>query len=164
MAISVRSGDIAAVEADALITAINSGGTWFGGIDRVIVRRSGGHFHNEAASRILVDGDAFLVAGPPAPGSFRNVVFVVDDLKRPLQDIVLAGLRAAASAGCETVSLPAIRMGVMQGVVERSKEEAAASLVAGVNDFTREADRELDVTIVVYNDPEAVAQFRKLIA
>jgi O-acetyl-ADP-ribose deacetylase (regulator of RNase III) len=34
--LSVISGDIAQVKSDAIITAINSGGAWFGGIDRVI--------------------------------------------------------------------------------------------------------------------------------
>lgn len=36
--VSVVSGDVARVKADALITAINSGGMWFGGIDGVINR------------------------------------------------------------------------------------------------------------------------------
>lgn len=157
MKVAVRSGDIGAVEADALITAINSSRAGFGGIDGVIMRRSGTHFHAHAAKRHLEDGDAFLVAGPPAPGSFRHVVFVVDDLKRPLAHIVLAGLQVATHAKCKTVSMPAIRMGVMRGMFERSDAVAAAELAFGIREFTRNPGSVKELNVVVYQDPAVFA-------
>jgi hypothetical protein len=126
-----------------------------------VILRCSRHFHTQAARRPLEDGDAFLVAGPPTPGSFRHVVFVVDDLKCPLAHIVLAGLRAAASAGCKRVSMPAIRMGVMRGVVERSDAEAATEaateLAFGIREFSRNPGCVNELTVVVYQDPAVLA-------
>src|SRR3990167_1163934 len=110
--ISVVSGDIARVKADALITAINSGGAWFGGIDGVISRAAGDLFHAQAGAAMpLTDGQTVVAHsnGRAHKGAFTNVVFVVDDLRRPLREVVQSGLRAAADAGAQSVSLPTIR-------------------------------------------------------
>lgn len=156
MEVRVLEGDIASIEADALITAINSGGMWFGGIDRVIADVAGDMFHSQAAQRFidLVDG-ATIVASATCPhsGRFDNVVFVVDDLQRPLHDIVMAGLRAADKAGFKSVTLPTIRMGVMLGAVENSTEEAVREMALGVKASVRSLKNLESVTFVVYANP-----------
>ena len=155
MKISVTSGDISRTPSDALITAINSGGAWFGGIDGVIMRAAGPMFHDQASRAMpLEDGKAVIAKGGQHDGSFRNVVFVVDDLQRPLREIVLAGLLGAESAGFATVTLPTIRMGVMLGVVEKSLDEALSEMAAGVKAFlTKQPKAVQSITFVVYNDP-----------
>ena len=154
----IQSGDIAKVEADALITAINSGGLWFGGIDRVIQGVAGNLFHNQAKkANPLTDGKAIIaMRGNTAHrGAFTNVVFVVDDLQQPLRNIIYAGLRAASNSGFKTVTLPAIRMGVMLGVVEHSKQEAVDEMIAGIKKFQQERSDGLKrITLVVYGDTE----------
>ena len=155
--VSVVSGDIARVDVDALITAINSGGMWFGGIDGVINRAAGGLFHSQAqAAMPLTHGQTVIASsdGHAHDGAFTNVVFVVDDLQGPLHEIVRNGLKAASDAGFTSVSLPTVRLGVMLGAVEKSVEEAVQEMVKGVTVFLAEnPDTSLEgITFVVYND------------
>ncbi len=159
VSVSVVSGDIAKVNADALITAINSGGLWFGGIDGVINRVAGNLFHSQAAKAMpLIDGQTVVAYryGNSHRGAFANVVFVIDDLERPLHEVVYSGLRAASDAGFKSVSLPTIRMGVMLGNVEKGTKEAVREMTDGVTKFLSEnANTPLEsITFVVHNDKE----------
>jgi len=78
---SVVQGDISRIESDALITAINSGGMWFGGIDGVIQRSANNMFHSQATSQMPLEDCQSVVAMQNSThnGAFKNVVFVVDD-------------------------------------------------------------------------------------
>jgi len=40
----VIDGDVTSVKADAVVTLINSGGAWFGGVDGAIMRVAGMHY------------------------------------------------------------------------------------------------------------------------
>ena len=104
----------------------------------------------------LHDGQTIvaLKQGRVHGGAFVNVVFVVDDLQRPLHEIVYNGLKAASDAGFKSVSLPTIRMGVMLGVVEKSTEEAVEEMAKGVTKFIAEnVNTSLkNITFVVHND------------
>jgi O-acetyl-ADP-ribose deacetylase len=152
----VHSGDIAEIPVDALITAVNSGGMWYGGIDGVIERAAGNQFHRQAAAKMPLEHGQTVVARATSAhrGKWRDVVFVVDDLQGPLGSIVERALTAASTAGYETVSLPAIRTGVMLGVVEKTAAQAVQELLAGVQRF---ADREetciREVHFCVFRDP-----------
>lgn len=155
--ISVVSGDIARISSDALVTAINSGGMWFGGIDGVINRAAGNLFHAQARKkRPLKDGQTILARsnGHAHDGAFKNVVFVVDDLQQPLRQVVYNGLKAASDAGFAKVSLPTIRMGVMLGAVEKSLDEAVSEMAMGVRKFLADSPETTlkSITFVVYND------------
>lgn len=154
--VTVVSGDISKVKADALITAINSGGVWFGGIDGVIGRVAGNLFHSQAGNKMpLRDGQTVVAYGNiNNRGAFANVVFVVDDLERPLHEIVYDGLKAASVAGFTTVTLPTVRMGVMLGVVEKSTEQAVQEMAKGVKRFLDDysATSIKSITFVVYSD------------
>jgi O-acetyl-ADP-ribose deacetylase (regulator of RNase III) len=155
----VISGDISSVNADALITAVNSSGMWFGGIDGVINRVAGDLFHSQAKKAMpLQDGQTIIAHsnGHAHSGAFTNVVFVIDDLERPLRQVIYNGLKAASDSGFKKVSLPTVRMGVMLGVVEKSIDEAVDEMSNGVLEFfEKNPDTSLeDITFVVYNDPD----------
>ena len=106
--ITVSEGDVTNVPSNALITAINSGGMWFGGIDRAIQRSASNMFHSQAAEqKPLIDGEViYAPALDGHRGLFGSVIFVIDDLQRPLREIVLTGLQEAERRKCTTVSLP----------------------------------------------------------
>ena len=120
--VSVTSEDITMEDADALITAINSSGMWFGGIDGAIQRVAGNQYHKQASMMELNDLNVIIARGDRGnhSGHFDNVIFVVDDLKSELHDVIFCGLYAADEAGFRLVTIPAIRTGVMLGVVEKS--------------------------------------------
>lgn len=156
MDIKVLEGDIAQVESDAIITAINSFREWNGGIDKAIRRVAGMHFHDQiTATMVLRQNDTMLATGEPHRGKFRHVVFVVDDLQDHLSEVVLSGLLTAASIGFTSVTLPTIRMGLMIGKVEKSVEDAINQMCFAVEKFVREnPDTTLtSITFVVYDDP-----------
>lgn len=155
--VSVVSGDIARVDSDALVTAINSVGMWFGGIDGVISRVAGSLFHAQAGGAMpLKDGQTVIARsnGHDHDGAFKNVVFVVDDLQQPLRQVIYNGLKTASEAGFAKVSLPTIRMGVMLGEVEKSLDEAVSEMATGIRKFLTDYPKTpvQDIIFVVYND------------
>lgn len=157
--INVISGDISKVKSDALITAINSGGMWFGGIDSVIKQCAGNLFHRQAAEKSLEHGMTVNTKGDISnEGSFTNVVFVVDDLRGPLGDIIYNGLMSTSDSGYSSVTLPTIRMGVMLGAVEKTSAEAIQQMIDGVQRFvTKNPHTSIkDITFVVYQDEAIV--------
>ena len=91
-------GDITQIPTDAIMTAINSGGLWFGGIDGAIQRVAGNHYHAQAAEAMPLSDLQTVVARGNASkhmGKFNDVVFVVDDLESSLDKVVYTGLEAA---------------------------------------------------------------------
>lgn len=164
--VSVVQGDIAEVRAQALITAINSSGMWFGGIDGVIQRCAGSQYHDQAGAAMpLEDGQTVVVKQKwQHKGRFFDVVFVVDDLVQPLRNIVAAGLRTADARGYESVMLPTIRMGVMRGAVEKTIEETVGQMVKGIGSVLDEATNLQSITIVVYNDAKTQKLLEKTVA
>ena len=142
MKIKAVSGDLTQTPSDAIITAVNSGGMWFGGIDAAIQRVAGMLFHQQVQKALpLRHGDTVVAKanGTKHGGSFSNVVFVIDDLQGPLHEVIRNGLTAAAKAGFKSVCLPTIRMGVMLGQVEKTTEKAVNEMVEGVRMFKKQS-------------------------
>ncbi len=136
MQVRVVDGDIAAQPAGALITAINSGGMWFGGIDGVIMRHAGEQFYAQAADALFANRSTKTVVAKQRGwhhGNFADVVFVIDDLDEALNVVVRRGLTAASEAGYTTVSMPLIRFGVMRDVggTAQSKIDDIAMAIEG---------------------------------
>ena len=154
--IKVESGDITSKKGDCLITAINSGGMWFGGIDGAIRRSKGNIFHHTLAEKgDLTDGKAFFIPGTSDPKSFENVIFVIDDLKLKLHEIIFNGLQKAENMEQETVLLPTLRMGVMLGVIEKSEDEALDEMKKGIDLFKKTNPFHVkEVIFSVYDNPE----------
>ena len=86
------------------------------------------------------------------------MVFVIDDLEGPVDEIIYNGLVAASKKGFASVTLPAVRMGVMLGKVEKTPVETVRKIGEGLNRFIDdygETTTIKKVTFVVYNDPNA---------
>lgn len=165
--VQIVSGDITQQPADALITAINSEGMWFGGIDGAIQRVAGSMFHAQARNAApLVDGAALLAGSIDGHrGKFANVIFIIDDLRQPLRNIVSAGLQKAEESRFAEITLPTIRTGVMAGVVEPTVEAALDEMVSAIKAFMATDPKYVrSITIVVYNDAHAERYLAKQLA
>lgn len=160
-------GDITQISTPAIMTAINSGGLWFGGVDGAIQRISGNHYHAQALAHMpLKDLDVVIAKGGKTKhsGKFKDVVFVVDDLESPLQNVVYTGLEAVHNESYNKVLIPSMRMGVMLGVVEKTPQEAVDRMNKGVRKFADKygANTQLNnLTFVVYNDQKTMSLLEK---
>jgi O-acetyl-ADP-ribose deacetylase (regulator of RNase III) len=153
--VKVVLGDITRVDADGLILGINSEGSWCGGVDRAIYASSGEQFHRQAAPILIgaPDGEVAIArAQQPHDGAFRSVVFVADNLRLSLYQILLTGLRAADQAGMASVTIPALRMGVMMDY-GGPPEQKVLEMAQAVLDFQVEDHQIRDISFVVYGDP-----------
>jgi O-acetyl-ADP-ribose deacetylase (regulator of RNase III) len=156
------SGDITMIDSDAIITAINSGRLWFGGIDGAIRKVAGNIYHVQVPNVELTDLDIIIARGDHNnhKGKFDNVVFVVDDLRSELSDVIAIGLEEADTAGFKKVTIPAIRTGVMLGAVEKSLEQVADEYMKGIMRYVdrKRVNREVPgihtIIFVTYNNPK----------
>jgi len=164
--IKIVEGDITRVKAEALITAINSGGLWFGGIDGAIQRAAGNTYHSQVAAQDLSDLMTVVAKGTSEghQGEFDNVVFVVDDLQSSLNQVVFKGLEAAGNAGFKSVTIPAIRTGVMLGAREKSLKEVADKFHLGVENYLEAHPNTSlrEITFVIYNNSGFLELLRKI--
>lgn len=173
-AVDIIEGNVVEVEADALIAPINSFGMWMGGMNSAIRDVAGGMFHGQVIEAGMKGPFDTVVAKHREThrGRFNDVVFVRDDLEKPLREIVAAGLKAANDAGYEKVSMPALRTGVMRGQVERTLEQVANETVIGLKKLTDGSmlpGRELKLRrliITIFNQSEVydafAAEFRRV--
>lgn len=157
--IAVQDGDITKIRADAILTAINSGGMWFGGIDGAIQRVAGGLYHSQAQQAMpLYDLQTVVAKGNRTRhyGFFDDVVFIVDELASPLDQVLYNGLEASHNEAYKNILVPTMRMGVMAGVRE-SPEEAVQKMGEGLKRFMDNYAHKIrleDITFVVYNDAQ----------
>lgn len=137
------SGDITQVKCDAIITAINAGGAWFGGIDRAIYNAAGTMYHSQIKKEDLYELNFIVARGDHNNhrGKFDNVVFVVDELECPLRSVIASGLEGAHAAGFKNVAIPSIRTGVMINMVERGFEDVVNEYVEGVKIYLNSYER-----------------------
>lgn len=163
MDIDVFDGDIMHVPVDAIITAVNSSGMWFGGMDGLLMQAAGKQFHDQVANALSRDHHTqtvVAVSRQPHLAYFDRVVFVIDDLDEPLNVVVRRGLNAASAAGIKRVALPLIRFGVMVevGGTRQSKIHDIAMAIQG--QATDVANYLESLTVVVYGDLELSAMLR----
>jgi len=160
----VVGGDITQIPTDAIMTAINSEGIWFGGIngtDGAIRRVAGNHYHAQAGAKMpLSDLQTIVAKGGTKyhQGKFNDVVFVVDDLQSSLEQVIYKGLETANQEGYYKLLLPAIRMGVMAGIVEKTSEEVILRIKNGIDAFMSKYGKSTqleDITFVIYGNIEA---------
>jgi O-acetyl-ADP-ribose deacetylase (regulator of RNase III) len=163
--VKVLQGDITQIPADGIMTTVNSGGAWYGALDRAISRVAGGMYHGQLDPGNLKDGQVVVAGQSGHTGAnFKDVVFVVDDLQQPLGNLVYQGLKSADEAGLKSVNLPAFRTGVMAGAME-SKEEAVKATAEAIRRFQAENPSSLkDIQVVVHRDPELAKQFERALA
>lgn len=160
----VTQGDITQIPTDAIMTAVNSKGLWYGGVDGAIYRVAGSQYHAQARKAMPLSDLQTVVARGDAlkhKGKFDDVVFVVDDLKSSLDQVVYSGLETAHHERYGQLLIPAMRMGVMAGAVERTPEETVVKLAQGIQRFMQGYGKQTkleNLTIVVYKDPNAINQ------
>jgi len=137
--IQIVSGDITKIDADCIITPINSRKNWDGGIDRAIYAVAGEMYHDQIRKTHLENLFSAVVLGNRKThrGKFDHVVFVVDDLRSKAREVINKGLEAANEAGFETVLIPAIRTGVFLGIIEKTPDEIASEYILGTLRFLR---------------------------
>jgi O-acetyl-ADP-ribose deacetylase (regulator of RNase III) len=137
--IQIVSGDITKIDADCIITPINSQKNWDGGIDRAIYAVAGEMYHDQIRKTHLENLFSAVVLGSRKThrGKFDHVVFVVDDLRLKAREVINKGLETANGAGFEAVLIPAIRTGVFLGIIERTPDEIANEYILGILRFLR---------------------------
>ncbi|HAZ07990.1 MAG TPA: hypothetical protein DCZ01_05565 [Elusimicrobia bacterium] len=161
--VEILDGDISQVKAHGLISAVQLSGFCRGGINAMLERVGGPGFGRQvSAATPLRDGQTLLVRGDSEnKGRFENVVFVADDMRRPLRELVSLGLKAADAAGLTQVSLPALRAGWNFGFLEKTYEQVVSETVKGVNSFL--AGRPANVkkiSLVVHSNPRLLDLMR----
>ncbi|MCX6710124.1 MAG: hypothetical protein NTV63_04215 [Candidatus Woesearchaeota archaeon] len=170
----VVQGDITQIPTDAIMTAINSKGAWYGGVDRAIQRVAGNQYHSRASEAMpLSDLQTVIAKGDASKhgGKFNDVVFVVDDLESSLDKVVYAGLEAAHKEGYGQLLIPAMRTGKVTEIIEelpsamkivakekiigKTPEETIARLSQGIERFMHDYENQTkleNLTIVLYKD------------
>ncbi len=164
--VNVKMGDIINEEADAIITLINPQKAWFGGVDYAIMSAADEMYHQVPAAMELHDGQVIIAEGDHQKhhGMFNNVIFVVDDRKRPLNELVFTALQEAHNSKFKSVSLPVMRTGVMLGAVEPDKISTIKEMVIGIKNFHKKYSAQLEINIVVFNDEEAFLLLNKMLS
>ena len=158
MKVQVTSGDITAVPVDAIVTLINSGGLWFGGVDRAISSVAGDLYHRQARAEMPLRNQQVVVAKGDHElhlGDFDDVIFVVDDLEGPVGPLVTSALEAAKERGYKRVAFPAMRTGVMLGVYpgEPDARTTVQAIAKAIHDFyTENQALEMIVYFIVYSN------------
>jgi len=163
--VRVVRGDLMKTPAKALVTPINSGGPglWNGKVDRVIMGTVGTGYHQQLNRKLPQFGDLKTVVarGTKQRGrnAFEHVVFVGDNLQSSLKKVVCSGLECASRAGFSSVSMPAMRMGVMRGAVERTTQDTMNGMVQGIKRYAAKVGASgtvRDVTIVVHSSQDTI--------
>lgn len=166
--IFVKSGNIVMEEVDAIITLINSEKEWFGGVDKAIMSVANQQFHQVPASMELHDRQVILARGNHQHrqhlGLFNDVVFVVDDLIRPLNELVFTALQEARNFKFKSIALPVMRTGEMLGAVEPDKTSAIKQMVIGIRNFRQKYPAALKINIVVFRDEEAFQLLNQMLS
>lgn len=107
--VTLEFGEIDGIKGDTLLATINSWGPWTNGVNAALLESAETHFHDQIPSSGLRHLDAFQSLGDPSLNlSFNDVVFVVDDEKSGLADVVLTGLKFADEQLAKTVILPMV--------------------------------------------------------
>jgi O-acetyl-ADP-ribose deacetylase (regulator of RNase III) len=74
-------------------------------------------------------------------------------------------LKAADEAGIKSVSLPAMRTGVMMGVVEKTAQATVDEMAAGVRAFAEAGPKSIkNIKFGVYNNPDIEERLFKALA
>lgn len=153
--VNVVSGNITTVVSQALITAINPRGMWFGGVDMAIERSSGNMFHHQASMAMPLENGQIIFAPKTGPhnGKFDGVLFVVDSLTTPIYDLLLPVFKEADRLGLKSVSVHPIGISVMDEHPE-SQVEAFEGLLKAIIDIIESKPVNLqEINVVIYNSP-----------
>ncbi len=125
-----EKGDFTKEPSDAIIMPISSSRMWSGGADNMLRRTGGQSFYDQLAKEELTDSKTVVARGPV----FRHVIFIVDDLKTSIGELVQKGLAAADAEEFATVTLPDMRV-TTRNVVRKTMAELHAEMIAGAQAY-----------------------------
>lgn len=125
---------------EAIVTLINPVGDWFGGVDRAIKGVAGNQYHNQARMYLATTGlkDKQVIIAKKKEihgGFFQDVIFVVDDLISPLNELVSTALYVAKEHGYSQIAFPVMRTGAVLGRFEKGIIEVVDQMKMSFIDF-----------------------------
>lgn len=158
--IRVIKGDVTQTPVEAIGVLNNPLGNWFGGVDQAIQKVAGQQYHDQVRQAIAAGqftNAQVLVAHQITAhaGQFTDIIFCCDDLDRrwPVYQLVFRVLMKAKEAGYKSIALPVFRTGYAVGLFPNIRE-TVAGISQAVKDF-QSVEPDLEITIVIYDDPEA---------
>ena len=127
-----------------------------GGIDANIRLVAREYFHAQVLASTASDGRVVIARKNPGkavpPTEFGAVVFVMDAFRKPLHDIIYAGLVAAVEGGFPSITVPMIRMGDL-GAFEKTADAVLTEIAAAYQAFAEAWHyRDFEVIFVVFDN------------
>lgn len=123
--IEIIQDGIEKTNADAMIASVECNGFCGSEIHKYVKE----NLPSEYKNRELKDGEALSIM------SARSMVFVADNYKLPLHEIVTNALLEAEKAGHTSVALPALRSGYAFGAIESSQAEVSYEVLKGISEY-----------------------------
>lgn len=145
-------GDILHVAADAMVMTVDSAGKWRGQLDAAFMKSTASAYAGELQSHMpLRDGDVIVVENPGyfAP-AFDRIIFVVDELVRPLSSLIGFGLTEAEKLRLRKVTLPPLRIDTSHRL---KHEDPLEQISRAIINFNRRGGKYVqEIKVVVHND------------
>lgn len=165
MPVKVLSGELTRLpeNMDAIIVLLNLKRNKVEGVHEEIIKIAGQQYHNQAIEFLTQntkasDYQTIIAKGREEHGgSFRNVIFVIDNLDTSLDQILLSALEQAEKEGYRTVALNLLRLGEKLGSYEQTVTGSILGIHEGVNKFRRKfKTSNMNIYIVVSRNPSAM--------
>jgi len=158
------------VHADELVSAVviplNTEKIWYSELDYAVKRTGGLYIYNELVrflmseeklGRDMFDGQTILIDRDENSydlGNYLSVLFVFDDLKRPLVELMRIVLEKAKSSNLKRIAIPMIRTGWYKGKYEKTEDDALRAILATVYYFAwNNQDQDMIIDLVTFNNP-----------
>jgi hypothetical protein len=145
--------DITQVQADVLITAVPSTlwGPWTSDVDEAICKSSKWGFHLQLVNdKPLRDGQLILATNRGYHGGkFDNVLFIVDDCKQSVYNLVMASLKEAERRKISSISIFNIRTNIQE-----QRRRAATDRAMAIADFIADQPANLREISIIPDGPE----------
>lgn len=160
--VNVISGDITNTikNVEAIATLVRSENVRLGNVNVSIVKRYHDYYHsfldrliNEEV--LISDGQVFIVKGINNSENltFKDVIFVIDDLNLLLKTLVFNTLSEAEKSGYKRIAIPTMRTELASIVIKKTMLNTVLGMKQGIMLFRNKyCDSSLIVDIVVYRD------------
>lgn len=148
--VTLVDADAAEQACDAIITAVDCGGMWSGGVNSAVNSLGGPEFHRLAREYpARFNGDSIIFRRiREHTGGFRDVIVMYDGLTCPLGGMVVTALSTADYAGLKVVCLPALRTGSRLGRFEPDVSAVVREIVTALKNVAARHRQALQEVIV----------------
>ena len=154
-------GEVTEIEVDAIAKLIPPSpfGKRKDSVDRQIWEIAGDWLQNQVLERLpsTKDGETIVVevGDKGHEARFDKVIYVYDQGRRKLSELVFTALKAAKEQGCQSLAFPVLWRGT--GTLEQIADE----MCTGVRCFTASFGTEMKVFLAIGNDPAAHVLMKK---